>query len=155
LGESLPGPEVSLALGGNQLLIVSPPSSVAGAIGWNCYIGNAPGDEMLQNYTPLGFSTSFTEAFTGPSQGSPPPLLATNGYFALGVITFTSGINYGLSFVISLYDNLLNGATISDNVLHLIPPLPNTPVPGDTFICQSGCDHRISTCVNKFDNLIH
>jgi hypothetical protein len=129
------------------VVVHSPPPGPAGTIGWNCYIGTAPGDEMLQNATPIPIGQNYTEPTTGAVQGSPPPLLATNGYFSQGVVAFTSGPNMGLSRVITLH---LNGG-----VLNIIPPLPFTPLVGDNISVSAGCDKRSSTCNLKFQNLIH
>jgi hypothetical protein len=162
LGESLASPEANQALGGNQLLVVASPPSATGVTGWNCYIGTSPGEEMLQNATPIPIGTNWTEGVgagvscgsvtgsVGPIQGSPPPILATNGYFSQGVIWFTSGVNAGYSRGITTHTVV--GST---PVLNLIPPLPNPPSPGDGFIVSGGCDKRYPTCVSKYNNLVH
>jgi len=156
-GETLPSPEANTSqfnagagLGGNQILVVHSPPSASGAIGWNCYIGDFPGGEYLQNSTPIPIGTNYTEPTTGPVQGSPPPILATNGYFSEGVIWFTSGANAGLFRSITTHDP--SGALA---VLNLVKPLPNIPAPGDSFLCVPGCDRRLATCSNKFNNSIH
>jgi hypothetical protein len=136
---------------GDHLLVVnSPAAGPAGTLGWLCYIGYATGAEYLQTAIPLNIGTNFLEPITGIVQGNTPPLTATNGYFSMGVIIFTSGVNNGLSRLIQTYTN--NG---SNNVCNVIPPLPNAPSSGDTFSCIPGCSRTLSTCVNKFNNEAH
>jgi hypothetical protein len=157
LGESLASPEANTSqfnagagLSGAELLTVDSPPSAGGVTGWNCYIGTSPGEEYLQNATPIPIGTNYTEPTTGPIQGSPPPILATNGYFSQGIIWFTSGANEGLSRVITTHT--LVGST---PVLNVIPPFPNTVSIGDAFIVSPGCDKRYSTCSEKYNNLVH
>jgi hypothetical protein len=151
LGESLPSPQGLLyGVRGDYVSIVASPSSASGVIGWNCYLGTSPGDEFLQNGSPLAIGTPYQEPNLGAIQGSRPPTLATNGYFSKGVVYFTSGQNAGQIRVCTQYTN--NG---SNNVLNIIPPLPYTPAPGDSLQVLPGCDRRPTTCAEKFSNLIH
>jgi hypothetical protein len=135
---------------GNELLVVNSPASASSVTGWNCYIGYASGAEYLQTAIPLNIGTNFLEPITGIVQGNTPPITATNGYFSQGVLTFTSGVNNGLSRLVQTYTN--NG---SNNVCNVIPPFPQAPSPGDTFSVVAGCDRRLSTCVAKFNNESH
>lgn len=135
---------------GDTLLVVNSPAGASGVTGWNCYIGYATGAEYLQTAIPLNIGTNFLEPITGIVQGNTPPIFATNGYFAQGVLTFTSGVNTGLSRTIQTYTN--NG---SNNVCNVIPPFPQAPSVGDSFVATAGCDRRISTCQAKFNNLVH
>jgi uncharacterized phage protein (TIGR02218 family) len=72
-------------------------------------------------------------------------LTQATGYFDLGTITFTSGLNQGLSRTIKAYTN--------PSTLTLIAPLPEIPQAGDTFTAWPGCDKLSSTCGAKFGNL--
>lgn len=65
-------------------------------------------------------------------------------YFALGTITFTSGLNNGLTRTVKSY---------TPGVLTLAFPLPNTPGVGDTFTAYPGCDKTQATCSGKYSNL--
>jgi uncharacterized phage protein (TIGR02218 family) len=69
-----------------------------------------------------------------------------DGYMALGTIKFTSGANNGFS--IGIRDYVSNVATLSYG-------LPHMPAPGDTFIAYPGCDKQLSTCTNKFGNVVN
>jgi hypothetical protein len=64
--------------------------------------------------------------------------------FALGFITFSSGLNYLLRRTIKRVD----GDTIT-----LMSPLPNIPEIGAIVALTHGCDKSQSTCLNKFNNL--
>ncbi len=61
-----------------------------------------------------------------------------------GTITFTSGINNGVSGTIK---------DASSSALTLVAPLLNVPATSDTFTAYQGCDHTRETCQAKFDNL--
>ncbi len=74
-------------------------------------------------------------------------LTQATGYFDLGVVTFTSGANNGLSRTIKNYIQGLPGT------LSLILPLPVVPSIGDTFLVAAGCDKQQTTCQSKFSNL--
>jgi uncharacterized phage protein (TIGR02218 family) len=67
-----------------------------------------------------------------------------DGYFTLGTITFTSGVNSGISRTIQSY---VGG--------HIIVPMPfpSAPAVDDTFNAYPGCDKTKATCLAKFSNL--
>lgn len=67
------------------------------------------------------------------------------GYFALGVLSFTSGVNSGVTRSVKF-----DSAGRIDFAL----PLSKLPSPGDTFNVVPGCDRAQATCSNKFNNLI-
>lgn len=69
-----------------------------------------------------------------------------NDYFDLGVLTFTSGANNGLTRVVGTY---ITGTTAQFNI---VEPLPEAPAAGDTFTVYPGCDKQLSTCENKYNN---
>jgi hypothetical protein len=75
-------------------------------------------------------------------------LTQANDYFDLGVLTFTSGANAGLSSTVKLFTN-------SGGNVMLSLPFPATVRPGDAFSIYPGCDHVQTTCTTKFSNLIH
>jgi uncharacterized phage protein (TIGR02218 family) len=66
------------------------------------------------------------------------------GYFDLGVIEYTSGLNAGIKRTIR---------THAGSQVLVILPFPNTPAVGDTFKLYPGCDKTKATCQNKFNNL--
>lgn len=75
-------------------------------------------------------------------------LAKADDYFDLGVITFTSGVNSGLSARVSKYLNAA-GALITSY------PFPTQPAVNDTFTVYPGCDLQQATCSTKFANLAH
>jgi len=74
-------------------------------------------------------------------------LSQASGYFSLGTITFTSGVNNGVTRTIKQHTA---GTPATINV---IAPLPSAPANGDTFSIYPGCDKNESTCATKFSNL--
>lgn len=148
LGETLPSPEGIIALAPNHVPVVHHPPSVAGATGWNCYIGLESGNEQKQNDAPINFSTDYTVPFMGISlAGILPPLFPTNGYWAQGLITFTSGALNGVSAFVE--------TSAGSGALGLRVPLDSIPATGVSFSIQVGCDKSMNKCQNFFGNLIH
>lgn len=70
-------------------------------------------------------------------------IIPTVGYYDLGTITFTSGLNVGASRTIN--------SCVSNNI-YLSYKLDNVPQVGDTFDVSPGCDKRLTTCKNVFYN---
>jgi uncharacterized phage protein (TIGR02218 family) len=60
-----------------------------------------------------------------------------------GWITFTSGVNEGITSTIK---------AAAAGALTLIYPLPDAPAAGDTFSATYGCDHTLATCGSRFGN---
>ena len=149
-GESLPGPELSVPVtGGGQngttatLLRVNAPSSPpSGATGWNVYVGLASGEEEFQqSFT--GFGGQWTQTQT-LAQGASPPVQGTQGYFAGGMIQFTSGVLSGLSASVTSY--------AAGGIVVVTPPLMVAPADGDTFLITAGCDRTIAICTYRWAN---
>jgi uncharacterized phage protein (TIGR02218 family) len=69
-------------------------------------------------------------------------------WFAGGVIRFTSGQNSGRAIEVRGAD-LATG----DLVLSFPPPFPVGT--GDAFEIYPGCDKRLSTCIDRFDNVLN
>jgi uncharacterized phage protein (TIGR02218 family) len=68
-----------------------------------------------------------------------------NGNFQQGSITFTSGVNAGVTATVG---SVSGGASVS-----LLYPLESPPAAGDTFTVYYGCDHTPGTCQSRFSNL--
>ena len=75
-------------------------------------------------------------------------LTQADDFFDLGVITFTSGVNSGLSAKVNHYLNA-SGAIVAQY------PFPTPPAISDTFSIYPGCDLQQATCTTKFSNLAH
>lgn len=145
-GETIASPESTIVMQKNSLLHIDSPGGGSGIIGWNAYVGTASGDEYKQNQVPVAIGSQWVEDTGGLLQGSPPPLVSTSGFYALGVITFTSGVNAGLKR--SILGN--TGGT-----LNLKTGLPQACAVGDAAYVTPGDDKTKQTCQYKFQNLIH
>ena len=62
-------------------------------------------------------------------------------YFTQGVVTFTSGILYGLSYMVKAY---------AAGVVYPAYPFLVAPAVGDTFTITPGCDKTLATCQSKY-----
>ncbi len=68
------------------------------------------------------------------------------GYFNFGKITFTSGLNNGLSVEVKEY---------SPGKITLVMPMPYTIAVGNTYTIIAGCDKTLVTCKNTFSNVVN
>jgi uncharacterized phage protein (TIGR02218 family) len=77
-------------------------------------------------------------------------LTQATAYFDLGTLTFTSGLNNGMTRTVKTYTNVAGVKT-------LIPVLafPVAPATSDTFSVAPGCDKTKATCTAKFANGAH
>lgn len=66
------------------------------------------------------------------------------GYFDLGFLLFSSGVNNGVKRAIKSF---------SGGAFTVSPPLPAAPTAGDTFTAYPGCDKAQATCTTKFSNI--
>jgi uncharacterized phage protein (TIGR02218 family) len=65
--------------------------------------------------------------------------------FVQGSITFTSGVNAGVTATV--------GSVAAGSSMSLLYPLESVPAAGDGFTVYYGCDHTPGTCRSKFNNL--
>lgn len=72
------------------------------------------------------------------------------GYFTFGTITFTSGLNAGVSATIKAHALTSGVATLT-----LMAPLQSAPAVGDTFNAYPGCNKTQATCSGAFNNLLN
>ena len=89
-------------------------------------------------------SHTFTGAAGSGSTASLIVYASADASFQQGVITFTSGVNAGITATIK---------TAATGLLTLIYPLPVAPAAGDAFSVSRGCDHTRATCDGRFANL--
>jgi uncharacterized phage protein (TIGR02218 family) len=69
-----------------------------------------------------------------------------NGFFNLGILTFTSGVLSGSQFTVS-------NSVSTAGVLTTIMPFPTAPAIADTFTVLAGCDKTFPMCKSgKFKN---
>lgn len=69
-----------------------------------------------------------------------------DAYFSNGKITFTSGLNNGLSYIVKVHAN---------NEVELFLPTNFIVSTSDTFTIYAGCDKTLATCKDKFNNVIN
>lgn len=74
-------------------------------------------------------------------------LAQATGWFNGGKITFTSGLNNGLSMEVSSF--------VSGGNINLKLPMPFTVAVSDTYTMTVGCDKTRATCKTKFSNVIN
>jgi uncharacterized phage protein (TIGR02218 family) len=71
----------------------------------------------------------------------------STGWFARGILAFTSGANAGRAMEIKNHRPVAAGIEIE-----LWQPMGETITVGDTAIATAGCDKRIETCTGRFAN---
>lgn len=98
---------------------------------------------VAATYTETGTLTSAVDKANFTDSNRPE---ATN-YFRYGVITWTSGLNDGLSMEIKEFT--------SGGVFELLLPMPYNVEVGDTYSAIAGCDKDWNTCKDTYDNLIN
>ncbi len=105
-------------------------------------LGDARCGVALSGYTFTGSVTSAegAYAFTDTSKTQ------AAGYFAGGVVSFTSGANAGLSIEVRDFYAGRFG---------LFLPLPAAIGVGDAFTVIAGCDKQFDTCVSRFNNAVN
>ena len=67
------------------------------------------------------------------------------GWFSLGKVAFTGGVNAGVSATVKLYD--------AEGGFQLVAPLQQPPAAGDPFTAYPGCALSMADCQGKFANL--
>lgn len=72
--------------------------------------------------------------------------MEADGYFDGGKITFTSGLNNGLSMEVKSF---------VDGTITLVLPMAFTVAVTDTFSLVAGCDKNFDTCIAKFSNAVN
>jgi uncharacterized phage protein (TIGR02218 family) len=107
--------------------------------GW--VLGDAGCKVNLASYT----TTNTVSPLTNKSVVTPATAFTQpDGYFTQGVITMTSGRNTGLAGLVQLHVN---------GTLQLNKPFLFPIAAGDSFSVVAGCDHTLSTCQSRFNNL--
>lgn len=93
------------------------------------------------------FAVSGTaQAGSSQSQIVTAGLAQPAGWFSLGQVTMTSGLNSGFRRMVKSFDGV---------TMFLVAPFPFTLNAGETFTGFPGCDKLGSTCSNKFQNFIN
>lgn len=74
----------------------------------------------------------------------------SEGVFTGGRLSWTSGVNAGLSVEIKEHRVVSGHARLS-----LWQAMPEMIADGDTFLIVAGCDKRFATCCDRFDNAVN
>jgi uncharacterized phage protein (TIGR02218 family) len=107
----------------------------------NCGVNRAA-NTVSGSITSIG--TGSNPTLTVSLQGT-----ASAGYFDLGIVKMTSGVNEGIGRTVQAQGGSGNSIT-----LQFARPLPFALAVGDTFTATAGCNKPVTTCGNKFNNLI-
>ncbi len=70
-----------------------------------------------------------------------------SGIYNFGKITFTSGLNNGLSMEVKEFT--------SGGKVVLVLPMPYNVAIGDSYSMLQGCDKTLSTCTNQYNNVLN
>ncbi|ADJ22935.1 Phage conserved hypothetical protein, gene transfer agent-like protein [Hyphomicrobium denitrificans ATCC 51888] len=73
-----------------------------------------------------------------------------SGFFARGLLTFTSGASDGLKIEVKSHAKLAGA-----DAIELWTDAEGIPAAGDHFIVTAGCDKRVETCKARFANVIN
>ena len=98
------------------------------------------------------FTVSSTALINSTTSSIYVSSLGTVSSYALGQLTFTSGVLNGVSRTAQSYTF---SSASSAAYLTIVPPFPSNPSSGDTFTISKGCDKTTNTCSSVFNNLIH
>lgn len=106
---------------------------------------------IVRNVSSVTANLSFTIKVVPPFGAQPNPVGTvayvgnTSGYFDFGVVTWTSGLNVGLSMEVKNY---------APTLITLALPMPFAIQVGDTYSMHAGCDKQLATCRDRFNNVI-
>lgn len=111
-------------------------------------LGDAACGVNLAPYTRTSTVSSVTSprVFTSSGLAAGSPTFAA-GWFAEGVITFSTGLNVGLSRKVKAYT--------AGGQIECLAPFPFVVVNGDAFEIVAGCGKRLEDCRNKFSNVLN
>lgn len=70
-----------------------------------------------------------------------------DGVFACGALRWTSGANEGITVEVRAWD-------AATKTFGLWLPMPHPIAPGDAYRVHPGCDKRLATCANVFNNVV-
>lgn len=105
-------------------------------------LGDAKCTVNLTSFTDTGTVTAVTDNRRFEASG----LSEAAGFFTFGKISFTSGLNNGLSMEVKAYE---------PGGIELALPMPYTVQVGDGFSIVAGCDKSFATCVQRFNNAVN
>jgi uncharacterized phage protein (TIGR02218 family) len=86
------------------------------------------------------------DSVTSQRQFACAALVEADDYWKGGLVSFTSGLNTGLSMEVRAY---------TVGVVTLQQPMPYTIAAADTFDIRPGCDKALATCRDTYNNVIN
>lgn len=105
-----------------------------------------PGDGRckvsLASFTDTGTVTSITDNGQFKASG----IVTTNDYYSFGRVVWLTGLNAGRDMDIKYH---------AGSEITLVEPMPKTVGVGDTYSAIAGCDLRLTTCKDKFSNIVN
>lgn len=105
---------------------------------------------VVHSSTSLALEIESTPGYVGAFFPTPAGYLqalgVASGYFDFGVLTWTSGLNNGLSMEVKNY---------VPGIIVLALPMPFDIAVGDTYSMHAGCDKRLETCRDRFNNIVN
>jgi uncharacterized phage protein (TIGR02218 family) len=111
----------------------------------NAQLGDGQCKVDLGPLTETGTVASVTDQYTFTVSGLSAQ---SDGYWAQGLVTFTSGAANGLKIECKTWVE-------SSGTLTLLFPVAFELQAGDTFTVYPGCDKLLATCKNKFNNVLN
>lgn len=84
--------------------------------------------------------------FSAYTSGGTATLEGISEYFQGGVLTWTSGLNAGLSFEVKNY---------YPGYVYLMDAAPYPIQTADTYSMTAGCDLVLTTCISRFNNVVN
>ena len=124
--------------------------AIYGMTGGNAHLnGVYIAREVVHSGASVSFAVPEIDApfgFQSSPAGKAVQLGNSSGYFDFGVLTWTSGLNNGLSMEVKNYVPTL---------FMLALPMPFEIQVGDTYSVHAGCDKKLETCRDRFDNIVN
>lgn len=105
-------------------------------------LGDAKCKINLADYTTTGMVTTVNS-----DTGFKTNVIATNGTYDYGYLRWSSGDNLNTTVEVKSYT--------ADGTIEVYLPTIWQPQAGDTFTLIAGCDRNLSTCINRFNNLLN
>lgn len=110
--------------------------------GCDADLGDTRCGVSISSYTVTGTVTSVISGHEFKDTGR----TESSGWFNDGMLTWTSGNNNTYKMEVKTFTN---------GTFFLQQAMPNAIQVGDTYSVHAGCDKTLSTCKNKFDNVIN
>ena len=107
-------------------------------------LGSSRCGVALASFTDTGSVTSFVDR----ANFSDNARTEADEYYRYGLLTWTSGLNAGLTMEVKQY-------TQTGGVFELQEPVPYDIAVTDTYSVYAGCDKSLAVCRDRFDNVIN